>query len=244
MPGDSVMVNKLGFFSSDSLHVHGAFYNFKLSAAHTQLTALTDTFDNNYSDTPVSLLQRDTLDLSWNYNQWNAFIFDSSFKYNGVDNFIFEIQWNGCDGGSNYSLAWYPADTHRILNGFIGLPSGGVFNFMNSLQIHYANYGVEENTKNLPLSFNISPNPFTTSTIIKFFTPNFNPLQADLTLSIYDASGKLVKSFSPIPNPHSLTNNLTWDGSDNSGNKLTNGIYFAKLKSGNLNLTKKITLIR
>lgn len=245
MIGDSIIINKLGLFSSDSNYVHGIFYNFNLYAAHFQPSVLTDTFDNNYSTTPVLLIHRDTLDLQWTYNQWNVLVFDSSFKYNGTDNFIFEFQWNGSNGGSNWTLHWVPVDTHRVLNGYMGFAAGTFYSDMTSLQIFYSTYGVAENAKNILPTLNISPNPFTHSTLISYQlselpTRNSKPS----TLCIYDLSGKLIKSFSPIPNLQSPTPTVTWDGKDNQGKQLSNGIYFLKLSSGNFNETKKITIIR
>jgi len=75
----------------------------------------------------------------------------------------------------------------------------------------------------------ISPNPFTTVTSFKFIGTN---KKIKYNLTIYDASGRLVKSVK-------LTTNSCQLGAD-----LVPGIYFLKLKVGECTETKKIIKIR
>ena len=61
-----------------------------------------------------------------------------------------------------------------------------------------------------------------------FISRSSNP-NATFDLGIYNSLGRLVKDFS-MQKSHSSTVNITWDGSDSYGNRLPNGIYFARLE--------------
>ncbi|MDH4210757.1 MAG: T9SS type A sorting domain-containing protein [candidate division WOR-3 bacterium] len=63
------------------------------------------------------------------------------------------------------------------------------------------------------------------------------------SLSIYDASGRLVRSFdlkSVIGYPISVQ----WDGNDNSGRKTSAGIYFVKLETEQSAVVEKVVLLK
>jgi hypothetical protein len=64
----------------------------------------------------------------------------------------------------------------------------------------------------------------------------------DAVLRVYDATGRLVKSFTLCPLHSALC--LTWNATDDLGLKAAPGIYFVKLEAGNANLTEKIILVR
>ncbi|MEK7198499.1 MAG: FlgD immunoglobulin-like domain containing protein [Bacteroidota bacterium] len=73
------------------------------------------------------------------------------------------------------------------------------------------------------------PNPFTSSTTIAF---EHNQPGADLgiTVSIYTASGALVKQIRRVVNTDGTRNvQINWQGDDQSGSKLKKGIYIYKI---------------
>lgn len=61
-----------------------------------------------------------------------------------------------------------------------------------------------------------------------------------MSLSIYDLTGRLVKSFSLCTDHYPLTTVFTWDRKDNRGNRVPPGIYFLKLKAGKRDIVRKI----
>jgi len=96
----------------------------------------------------------------------------------------------------------------------------------------------------------ISPNPFTSTTVISYSSlvindqlPMTNDLQC-LALRIYDASGKLVKSFSLFTPHSSLIGSVSWDGRDNAGRILPSGIYFCNINVNSSVVRTRITLLR
>ncbi|MDI6841012.1 MAG: Ser-Thr-rich GPI-anchored membrane family protein, partial [bacterium] len=96
------------------------------------------------------------------------------------------------------------------------------------------------------LKLEIYPNPFSGKTVIRYsLNGNRNDYTInDLRLTIYDLTGRLVKSFPLLDSRYSILNSVTWDGTDASGNRLPSGIYFCKLQIGDESLTKQLLLLR
>jgi hypothetical protein len=87
----------------------------------------------------------------------------------------------------------------------------------------------------------ISPNPFRQITDIRYQITD-SEYQA-LELKIYDVSGRSVKTFQ-LPTSDLLSSNVVrWDGKDNTGKKVAEGVYFVRLQSTNLHITKKVILV-
>ena len=80
------------------------------------------------------------------------------------------------------------------------------------------------------------PNPFTSSTNIQFTIPS----REKVRLEIYDIKGSLVNSLIDSDFMEAGSYKETWDGTNNRGEALKNGIYLAKLTTGNYMKTIKI----
>ncbi len=88
----------------------------------------------------------------------------------------------------------------------------------------------------LPEKFAITayPNPFNASVAIDIASP-----APDANLDIFDINGKKVKSFNVIGSER-----IIWRGEDSSGQPLASGLYFARLKSGEREITTKLMLLK
>lgn len=76
----------------------------------------------------------------------------------------------------------------------------------------------------------VYPNPFQ-NLVIKFEIPN---PKSEISLKIYDASGRLVKTF-PLPTDYFLLpGSVEWDGTDNNRNSVPAGVYFIVLGDKNI----------
>jgi|GEM_PF-2588855 len=75
-----------------------------------------------------------------------------------------------------------------------------------------------------------SPNLFNTKTVIRFA----NPQKRTVTLNIYNSCGTRVKTFT------TKAEQVIWDGKDNVGKRLSDGIYFLRLEGGRANIEKLI----
>ncbi|MCK4357354.1 MAG: T9SS type A sorting domain-containing protein [Candidatus Cloacimonetes bacterium] len=81
------------------------------------------------------------------------------------------------------------------------------------------------------------PNPVTSSTTISFSATDLHRLSQ---IEIYNVNGQLIKQF-PITNHQS---SVEWEGTDESGKPVSNGIYLYKLIAANKSITKKMILLR
>ena len=101
-----------------------------------------------------------------------------------------------------------------------------------------------ENIESGNLKFSLQqnyPNPFNPSTTIKYSIPNVETLRAtsvNVTLKVYDMLGQEVAT---LVNKEQKTGNYEIIF---NANKLTSGIYFYKLQSGNFVATKKLMLLK
>jgi len=78
------------------------------------------------------------------------------------------------------------------------------------------------------------PNPFNSSTIIKY------PNNEGGELEIYNLIGQLVKALRI-----SLTSGqIVWDGTDNQNNSVPSGVYFARIKATGIGSGAKLLLLR
>lgn len=95
-------------------------------------------------------------------------------------------------------------------------------------------------------TFNLSqtyPNPFKQSTEIRYQLADVDNAE-NVSLKIYDATGRLVKTFS-LPTAYSLLPTvIPWNGTDDFDRKLPAGIYFCRLQDGELTETQKMILLR
>jgi flagellar hook assembly protein FlgD len=87
----------------------------------------------------------------------------------------------------------------------------------------------------------ITPNPFRQKTKINLRIGQ----RAKFTeLKIYDATGRLVKDFSRLTLDALRFTFLYWDGTDDKGERLPQGVYFVRLENEYEALTKKVVLIK
>ncbi len=101
---------------------------------------------------------------------------------------------------------------------------------------------VEANTNVTPAEFELGqnyPNPFNPSTTINY---RLNQ-QGDVQLTVFNILGKKVKT---LVNEHKIAGNysMTWDATDETGNRVTSGLYIYKLKMGSNVHMKKMLLLK
>ena len=84
-----------------------------------------------------------------------------------------------------------------------------------------------------------SPNPFRTSTAIRFALP----AASNVNVSVFDAAGQRVRLLAAgarTAGEHSIE----WNGSDDDGRALPSGIYFYRVQGGGLSETRKLVFTR
>ncbi|MEO0095594.1 MAG: T9SS type A sorting domain-containing protein [candidate division WOR-3 bacterium] len=84
----------------------------------------------------------------------------------------------------------------------------------------------------------VAPNPFKEKTAIGFTCRIGYPV----SINIYDITGRLVRKFSDLIAQSS--NQIIWDGCDDTGRYLPNGVYLLELKFPDKSLTNHVILLR
>lgn len=103
--------------------------------------------------------------------------------------------------------------------------------------------GLIEVSGETPSDFHLEqnyPNPFNPSTKIQFSVPRTEKV----SIIVYDLMGREVKRLVDydILNPGKYT--VEWNGTDNSGNRVSSGIYFARMTAGQYQFTRKMNLLK
>jgi hypothetical protein len=98
----------------------------------------------------------------------------------------------------------------------------------------------ENDGANIHVSFlDVSPNPFSDKVTISYDVGHSIGV---IELAIYDVHGQLVKQFSNVSNRP--VNQIIWDGTNEHGNSVADGVYFLKLSTGVYRETRKLLLLK
>lgn len=98
-------------------------------------------------------------------------------------------------------------------------------------------YAGENSKRKYQYGLSVVPNPFRSDVELIWVPPGGGANDGD-KINIYDAAGRLVKSFCDLP--RYPTNRLLWSGEDESGRTAPAGVYFVDLTT---NLTRQIRKI-
>ncbi len=101
---------------------------------------------------------------------------------------------------------------------------------------------LEGESTTLPQTFELSqnyPNPFNPSTTIEFSAPRVEKAE----VVVFNVLGQQVKSvFDGLTEVG--VNRIVWDGTDNTGSAVASGVYFYRLRTAELTLTRKMTFLK
>jgi hypothetical protein len=159
---------------------------------------------------------------------------------------IGNLQWQKSIGGSMHDTPfsiWETVDGGCIISGY-SMSSNGDATFNHGdydawiVKLNpFGSVDINEIQKSI-LDFQISPNPFSI-----FTTFSFKNLPSDkFKLQITDIEGRIIKY---IDSGELLINDnlISWNATDNFGNKINNGIYFVRLLTEGKCLVKKVIAI-
>ncbi|MEO0126200.1 MAG: C25 family cysteine peptidase [candidate division WOR-3 bacterium] len=144
-----------------------------------------------------------------------------------------------------------PADT---LVGLIIHFSGNDGNYSTSayltLKIH-SEVKIEEGSNSQSAIRNpkleVYPNPFKNHCVIKFQIPNKSEIRipkSEISLKIYDVSGRVVKSFNHESCILNHASGIIWSGDDDIGRRLSAGVYFIRLETSDYTELEKTVLLK
>lgn len=114
-----------------------------------------------------------------------------------------------------------------------GYTDGVLTGSINTATFTWENTTANEDEMTTPASLNLKayPNPFVNNLNVSFQSKS----NALIETSIYNLKGQLVKSLG-----FNKTGSITWDGKDEEGRAVSNGIYFIKAKQNGQSVTHKI----
>ncbi len=192
------------------------------------------------------LLGNDNLFGSFDIQLYNDVWYDGQeISLNLADVDIFSLLFNLFTGGGDlhFILPFFdtvPAGASAVTVSSPGLTDGIDFrlptleNFITSVR--------ENPSTTLPEQFILEqnyPNPFNPSTEINYTVPE----QSQVTLQIFNMLGQRIRTLVDAVKTAGAYSSR-WDGLDDKGNQVAAGIYFFKLKSANVALTRKMLLIK
>ena len=102
--------------------------------------------------------------------------------------------------------------------------------------------GIEEEMAQIPKDYFLYafPNPSDNMAIIRYSLPKEN----EVSLIVYDIKGSIVRTLTRTQSQEPGVYTVVWDGCDEKGMQLPNGVYFYQLKTRDFSITKKMTLLR
>ena len=85
-----------------------------------------------------------------------------------------------------------------------------------------------------------APNPFNPRTTIRFELPEDTKVELD----VFDISGRLVRRLVSEMRTGPARHEVVWDGIDAAGQQVASGVYFYRLRAGDIVETKQMALIK
>jgi hypothetical protein len=146
-----------------------------------------------------------------------------------VDKFVVNGTWNGV----------LPELTEDYSQMILVFANNGYSDVTYTYSIAEVITDVEQELLNTSVSLSNYPNPFNPETKISF---SLTQTSSFVTLEIYNLKGEKVRTFNC--HPELVEGSVIWNGTDESGKPVSSGIYFYKLKSGDIEITKKMLLMK
>mgnify|MGYP006280297413 FL=1 len=84
------------------------------------------------------------------------------------------------------------------------------------------------------------PNPFNPSTEISFILAETSFVE----IIIYNSKGQIIRNLFKDSVEQDTKTSIIWDGKDNEGNKVSSGLYFYRLKTGDFSSVRKMVLLK
>jgi hypothetical protein len=84
------------------------------------------------------------------------------------------------------------------------------------------------------------PNPFNPTTTIKYQVK----VDGRVTLNVYNVAGQLIRTLVDETVKAGLIHEVKWNGDNNAGSRVSSGVYFYKLTTGDYTQTKKMVVLK
>jgi len=134
-------------------------------------------------------------------------------------------------GGETFRWVDVDVDPGKVYTYRVGVrdEDGEFYSAPRSVTTPTISYALDQNV----------PNPFNPTTTISYTLPDAGAVK----LSIYDASGRLVRTLVSSAREHG-SHAEVWDGTDSAGRAVSSGIYFYRLDAGKFSQSRKMVLLK
>jgi len=151
-----------------------------------------------------------------------------------MDSVVYEVDYTGSDGSVSFTVS--PSDTGTM---FVTATKNGYLPYLGTIRVTNNLSGLASSEIVPKISVRIAPNPVVGQARINY---SYGSQGEGLSVSIYDASGRLIRTFDVRDT--SPKGGLTWDGRLEDGRCAPAGIYFVKIRSENQSSTTKFVFLR
>jgi photosystem II stability/assembly factor-like uncharacterized protein len=204
-----------------------------------------------YEDTYAPIIKKTTNGGT----SWNPISVPANVYYLRAVDFVGTQGWavgksgsiiHTTDGGNTWTAQSSPADSTLFDVDFSDSQHGIACGYDHILRTtdggqNWSSVGIDELTTNTPaqISLTVTPNPMIRVTDIGFQITNG---KLDI-LAIYDATGRLVRDLTGQASVIGYRSSINWDGTDEQGQPVAAGVYFAELRTSQQSVNEKIILI-
>jgi hypothetical protein len=178
---------------------------------------------------------------------WKNVVFDDFAIIDPVEEYYVGYRIHSLSGV--IPVAWHDAGpnipgkgAYVRTSGWIPIPAAFDFNLcIKGTIVSQSPTGSQNNTINANVNQlgNNYPNPFNPTTTISYNIAK----EGKVDLAIYNLKGQLVKTLVSAEQTAGL-HDVTWNGEDNTGRKVSSGLYLYKLSTSDFNSTKKMILLK
>ena len=226
--------------------------------AHSPSISMTDSPGENYPNSATTTMELNSgLDLSESTTAslvfWHRYDTESGYDY-----CLVEVSTNG--GGSWAQVASYSGllsnwtEVTIDLDSYVGtsdfkvrfvLESDGWVQkdgwYVDDVHV-FADQptGVDDGGAPLELLVGNYPNPFNPTTSVRYTVPRAGPVN----LTVYDVSGRLVRTLVETASHDAGRHSISWDGRDENGAEVATGVYFARLSVDSQSASGKMVLLK
>lgn len=168
-----------------------------------------------------------------------------TIKYDASGNEQWVARYDGTGHSNDKALAITIDNASYV---YITGESSGTTSYEDVVTIKYSTTGIAEDAGYAALDtrcgLTISPNPFHHSTQIRYTIQDARYLITNPAVCIYDAGGRLVRSYDLASCIVDHGSTISWDGTDQANRQLGSGVYFVRLTAGGREATERLILIR
>lgn len=147
------------------------------------------------------------------------------------------------DGGATWTADHQGLPTPVFAAQGLAAASDELYVYMTTLGVYKKTVTTDiAGTELTPGGFSLEqnyPNPFNPTTTISFTVPR----AAQVTIGIYNIAGQLIATLTEREF-QAGTYSVTWNGTDNLGQKVTSGMYFCRMESGDFTAVRKLVLLK